>query len=135
VGDPQVWSIARLADGDCRDAAVDVNGFELSCVIPLDPEPEPSGATPFGLLAASLSSCTVMSVRTFLQRWGVPSGEVSVRVAVRAEGVAPVLERHVTVDCVVEPDLRRQLAAEVDSTPVTRLLRDSVPIRTVITTA
>jgi putative redox protein len=45
------------------------------------------------------------------------------------------LERHVTVDCVVEPDLRRQLAAEVDSTPVTRLLRDSVPIRTVITTA
>jgi hypothetical protein len=76
-----------------------------------------------------------MSVRTFLQRWGVSSGEVSVRVAVRAEGVAPVLERHVTVGCVVEPDLRRQLAAEVDSTPVTRLLRDSVPIRTVITTA
>ena len=45
------------------------------------------------------------------------------------------VERHVTVGCVVEPDLRRQLAAEVDSTPVTRLLRDSVPIRTVITTA
>ena len=75
-----------------------------------------------------------MSVRTFLQRWGVPSGEVSVRVAVRAGGAAPMLERHVTVAAVVDPDLRRQLAAEVDATPVTRLLRDSVPIRTVITT-
>jgi hypothetical protein len=56
-------------------------------------------------------------------------------VAVRAEGAAPVLDRYVTVSGVVDPDLRRQLAAEVDSTPVTRLLRDSVPIRTVITTA
>lgn len=129
-----MWSIARLADGDCRDAAVDVNGFELSCTIPLDPEPEPTGATPFGLLAASLSSCTVMSVRTFLQRWQVPAGEVTVRVAVRAGGSTPMLDRHVTVAAVVEPDLRGQLAAELDATPVTRLLRDAVPIRTTITT-
>jgi hypothetical protein len=54
----------------------------------------------------------------------VPTGEVSVRVAVRPGGPAPVLERHVTVAATVEPDLRRQLAAELDATPVTRLLRD-----------
>jgi len=46
VGEPRVWSIARLADGDCRDAAVDVNGFGLNCTIPIDDEPEPAGATP-----------------------------------------------------------------------------------------
>jgi len=135
VGEPRVWSIARLADGDCRDAAVDVNGFGLNCTIPIDDEPEPAGATPFGLLAASLSACTVMSARTFLQRWEVTAGEVSVRVAIRPAGAAPVLERHVTVAGAVEPDLRRQLMAELDATPVTRLLRDSIPIRTVLTTS
>lgn len=133
VGEPNVWSTARLADGDGRSADVDVNGLELICEIPLDSTPEPAGATPFGLLAASLSSCTVMSVRTFLQRWRLTPGEVQVRVAVRG-GTSPMLERTVTVDAVVDPDLREQLAAEVDSTPVTRLLRDAVPIRTVLRT-
>lgn len=128
-----MWSTARLADGDGRDADVAVNGFELTCTIPADAGPEPDGATPFGLLAASLSSCTVMSVRTFLQRWRIEPGEVTVRVAVRS-GAAPMLDRHVTVDAVVGQDLREQLAAEVDNTPVTRLLRDAIPIRTVLDT-
>jgi putative redox protein len=133
VGEPNVWSTARLADGDGRAADVDVNGFALSCEIPADAAPEPTGATPFGLLAASLSSCTVMSVRTFLQRWRIPPGEVEVRVAVRG-GTAPMLERTVTVEAAVDPDLREQLAVEIDATPVTRLLRDAVPIRTVLRT-
>ncbi len=133
VGEPNVWSTARLDDGDGRVAEVQVNGKSLSCEIPADSGPEPTGATPFGLLAASLSSCTVMSVRTFLHRWRVPPGVVEVRVAVRG-GASPMLERTVTVEAVVDPDLREQLAAEVDNTPVTRLLRDAVSIRTVLQT-
>lgn len=128
-----MWSTARLADDGGDVADVEVNGFALRATIPDDPAPEPAGATPFGLLAASLSACTVMSVRTFLRRWGVPPGEVTVRVAVRG-GAAAMLERHVTVDAVVGADLREQLSAEVDNTPVTRLLRDAVSIRTVLTT-
>ncbi|GAA2569699.1 OsmC family protein [Pseudonocardia hydrocarbonoxydans] len=133
MGEPNVWSTARLADGDGRYADVDVNGFSLHCEIPADSGPEPAGATPFGLLAASLSSCTVMSVRTFLRRWHVPPGDVEVRVAVQG-GPSPMLVRTVTVVAAVEPDLREQLSAEVDNTPVTRLLRDAVPIRTVLRT-
>lgn len=133
MGEPNVWSTARLPDGDGRTADVDVNGLSLTCDIPVDPVPEPEGVTPFGLLAASLSTCTVMSVRTFLHTWRVPPGEVRVRVAVRG-GDTPVLDRTVTVEAVVDPDLREQLAAQVDSTPVTRLLREAVPIRTVLRT-
>jgi putative redox protein len=133
VGEPNVWSTARLPGGEGRTAEVDVNGFGLSCDVPLDSGPEPEGATPFGLLAASLSACTVMSVRTFLHRWHVEAGEVTVRVAVRG-GAAPMLERVVTVDAEVGADLREQLSAEVDNTPVTRLLRDAVSIRTVLST-
>lgn len=131
MGEPSIRSTARLADGDGRTADVDVNGLTLSCEIPLDDTAEPIGATPFGLLAASLSTCTVMSVRTFLQRWRIVPGQVEVQVAV---GSGPVLVRTVVVDAVVETDLREQLAAEVDATPVTRLLRDAVPIKTVLRT-
>jgi putative redox protein len=131
VGEPSDRSTARLADGEGRCVDVDINGLGLACEVPLDASVEPTGATPFGLLAASLSACTVMSVRTFLHRWRIVPGEVEVRVGV---GPGPVLVRTVVVDAVVEPDLREQLSAEVDSTPVTRLLRDAVPIRTTITT-
>jgi putative redox protein len=133
VGEPNVWSTARLPDGDGRHAGITVNGLELSCEIPLDHEPEPSGATPFGLLAGSLSACTAMTVRTFLQRWRIDPGEVSVHVGFRP-GRPPMMERRVTVEAEVDPDMREQLAGEVDHTPVTVLLRDAIPIRTVLTT-
>lgn len=133
MGEPNVWSSAKLPDGDGRSAGVTVNGYELSCEIPLDPEPEPAGATPFGLLAGSLSACTAMSVRTFLQRWRVDPGEVVVDVAFRP-GRPPMMERRVTVEAEVGPDLREQLAIEVDHTPVTALLRDALTIRTQLTT-
>ena len=133
MAEPNVWSTARLADGDGRVADVEVNGQPLSCEIPADAGPEPVGATPFGLLAASLSSCTVMSVRTFLHRWRVPPGAVEVRVAVRG-GASPMLERTVSIEAAVDPDLREQLAVEVDNTPITRLLQDTVSIRTVLRT-
>jgi putative redox protein len=133
VGEPNVWSHATLPDGDGRDAGVRVNGYELRCEIPVDDGVEPAGATPFGLLAGSLSACTAMSVRTFLQRWRIEPGEVAVHVAFRP-GRPPVMERRVSVEADVDPDLREQLAREVDHTPVTVLLRDALTIRTVMET-
>jgi putative redox protein len=128
-----VWSVARLPAPESVAANLTVNGLELSCAVPDDEGAEPTGATPFGLLAASLSACTAMSVRTFLQRWHIDPGEVSVRVGVHPSR-PPMLDRHVMVAGEVGPDLREQLAGVVDSTPVTVLLRDAVTIRTVLTT-
>ena len=133
VGEPNVWSVARLPAPESEAADLSVNGLELSCAVPDDEGVEPAGATPFGLLAASLSSCTAMSVRTFLLRWRIDPGEVTVRVGVH-RSVPPMLDRHVTVAAEVGPDLREQLAGVVDSTPVTVLLRDAMTIRTELTT-
>jgi putative redox protein len=133
VGEPNVWSVAQLPAPESTAADLSVNGLELRCAVPDDDGSEPSGATPFGLLAASLSSCTAMSVRTFLTRWRIDPGQVTVRVGVHP-GRPPMLDRHVTVDAEVGPDLREQLAVAVDSTPVTVLLRDALTIRTVLTT-
>jgi putative redox protein len=133
VGEPNVWSIARLPDAEHRNAALSVNGVEVACEIPADSAPEPAGPTPFGLLAGSLSACTAMSVRDFLHRWRVEPGEVTVRVAVRP-GPAPMMDRQVTVGGAVDPDLRGQLADCIDNTPITRVLRDGITIRTTLTT-
>jgi putative redox protein len=40
----------------------------------------------------------------------------------------------VSVQGIVGTDLREQLAVEIDNTPVTRLLRDALTIRTTLTT-
>jgi putative redox protein len=133
VGEPNVWSVARLPTPDADIADLVVNGLELSCNVPDGTHAEPPGATPFGLLAASLSACTAMSVRTFLQQWRIDPGAVTVRVGVHP-GTPPMLDRHVTVDSAVSVDLRQQLSAVVAGTPVTVLLRDAVTIRTTLTT-
>jgi len=133
VGEPNVWSVARLPTPESEAADLVVNGFELQCAVPDGTADEPPGATPFGLLAASLSACTAMSVRTFLQRWHIDPGAVTVHVGVHPS-TPPMLDRRITVDSEVGKDLREQLAAVVNNTPVTVLLRDAVTIRTVLRT-
>jgi putative redox protein len=91
----------------------------------------PNGVAPAG--STPSSSGTAMSVRTFLLRWRIDPGEVTVRVGMH-RSVPPMMDRHVTVAAEVGPDLREQLAAVVDSTPVTVLLRDAMTIRTELTT-
>lgn len=125
---PAVWARGHLPHGDGRTVSLDVNGLAVDCVVPAGDDPV-EGATAFGLLAASLSSCTAMSVRTFLQRWEVPGAAVTVHVAFEA-GPPPVLHRRVALAADLDPDARRQLAAVVDSTPVTVLLRDALVIVT-----
>ncbi|HSK60992.1 MAG TPA: OsmC family protein [Actinomycetospora sp.] len=125
---PVVWARGRLPDGDGRVVSLDVNGLAVECTVPAG-EDEPGGATSFGLLAAALSACTAMSVRTFLQRFDLPRGPVEVDVAFES-GPSPVLHRRVALAADLDPDARTQLAAVVDGTPVTVLLRDAIVIVT-----
>lgn len=125
---PAAWARGRLPDGDGRVVSLDINGLALDCIVPAG-DGEPEGATSFGLLAAALSSCTAMSVRTFLQRFDLPQAPVEVDVALES-GPSPVLHRRVALAVDLDPDARAQLAAVVDGTPVTVLLRDAIVIVT-----
>lgn len=131
---PRVWATAQLAAGTGRAAEVDVNGYELPCEIPFDDHQVPTGPTSFGLLAAALSACTAMSARTFLQTWQMAPDHVDVRVAFET-GPPAVLHRRVTLAAAPPVELREQLAAVVDTTPVTVLLRESLTIVTEIVPA
>jgi putative redox protein len=124
-----VRAVGRLAPGSGRSVDLDIDGFEVRCEVPADDRAAMSGVTSIGLLAASLSACTAMSSRTFLQRWHIEPSRVQVEVRMHG-GRDAVMERHVVVDAALAPDMREQLAAVVDETPVTVLLRDSVTIVT-----
>jgi putative redox protein len=128
---PNDWAEAALPAGPGRSADVIINGYALACEIPLDEADAPGGPTAFGLLAASLSACTAMSARTFLGRWRQDPSTVAVHIAVQP-GRPSVLRRRVTVAALLSVELREQLAAIVDTIPITVLLRDSVPILTEI---
>jgi putative redox protein len=125
---PAAWARGRLPDGDGRVVSLDINGHALDCIVPAG-DGQPEGTTSFGLLAAALSSCTAMSVRTFLQRFDLPRAPVEVDVALEP-GPSPVLHRRVALAVDLDPDARAQLAAVVDGTPVTVLLRDAIVIVT-----
>lgn len=129
-----VRAVGRLAAGSGRSVDLDIDGFGMSCDVPADDLAAMSGATSFGLLAASLSACTAMSTRTFLERWRIEPSQVQVEVQMHG-GRDAVMQRHVVVDAALTPDMREQLAAVVDGTPVTVLLRDSLTILTRISSA
>ena len=125
---PAVWARGHLPDGDGRVVSVDVNGLPLACTVPGD-DSVPEGPTSYGLLAAALSSCTAMSVRTFLQRWEAAGSAVEVDVSFESSS-PPVMHRRVRLAADLDEDERRQISAVVDSTPVTILLRDALVIVT-----
>ncbi|MFC5065776.1 OsmC family protein [Actinomycetospora atypica] len=109
--------------------SLDVNGLSVDCAVPAD-DAAPEGASSFGLLAAALSACTAMSVRSFLQRWDL-GGDDEVEVDVFFQAGPPrVLHRRVGVRADLGVGIREQLAAVVDNTPVTVLLRDALVIVT-----
>ena len=124
-----VRAVGRLPAGSGRSVDLDIDGFGMSCDVPADSREAMTGATSFGLLAASLSACTAMSARTFLQQWRIEPSQVQVEVQMHG-GREAVMHRHVVVDAALTPDMREQLAAVVDGTPVTVLLRDSLTIMT-----
>lgn len=128
-----IWSRARLATDDGREVSLDLNGDRLRCTVPASAAEPATGATSFGLLAGALSSCTAMSVRTFLQRWHLEPAGVAVEVAFDT-GSPPVMHREVTVEAALDTGEREQLATVVDATPVTVLLQDSLIITTRIVT-
>src|SRR3712207_8734052 len=82
----------------------------------------PEGVTAFGLLAASLSSCTAMSVRTFLHRFELDSATVEVDVALEA-GPPPVLHRRGGPAAALDPHARAPLAAVGGPSPGAGRLR------------
>lgn len=101
-------------------------------------EPTPDGGTdtapsPFGLLSSALAACTVNTLRMYAKRkeWDLASIEVDIRFNTDDERRFSI-ERTVTLPADFPPDPRDRLAEIAERTPVTRAIREGVPITTTV---
>lgn len=132
---PTIRAHATLARDRDGEVEVSVNGHRVLMPDSALPEhhDEADGMASFGLLAGALSSCTALAVRTFLRRSQVAPAEVQVEILVEP-GPPAMMHRHLRLDTVLDTDLRGQLMAVADRTPITVLLKDNLPIVTHLTT-
>jgi uncharacterized OsmC-like protein len=121
---PRASAQARLPHGAARQAQVSVGSATIMA------DHDGAGASPLGLLAASLAACTVIAARTQLERLG-ERGDVEVVVTLDA-GPPPLFYRRVLLDNRLDSRDARVLAAALDRGVVTMMLRPAFTIRTAV---
>jgi putative redox protein len=88
-----------------------------------------AGASPFGLLLASLGACTAITLRMYAERKQWPLGAITVALAYRWQDDVPVIERSVTL-AGLDAAQRARCAEIAEKTPVTRALKRGIEIKT-----
>lgn len=99
-----------------------------------------AGPSPFGLLLCALGACTVMTLRTYARRHGVPLDEVRVRLVYETDGTRDAADgapgavarvrRRITLFGDLDAARRARLLEVAERTPVTLAVRAGVRIDT-----
>jgi putative redox protein len=89
-----------------------------------------AGASPFGLLLASLAACTAMTLKMYAERKEWPLDGLHVDLRIARTGDALGIDRTVTLSGALDETQRARLADIVERTPVTLAIKQGVPIAT-----
>jgi len=88
-----------------------------------------AGPSPFGLLLASLGSCTAITLRMYAERKQWPLETIGVQLSYRWENDAPVIERRLSLTG-LDQTQRARCVEIAEKTPVTRALKRGIEIHT-----
>jgi putative redox protein len=91
-----------------------------------------TGPTPFELLLASLASCTVMTLRMYIDRkmWNADAIHVDLQLF-KLEG-ATLIERNINIDGKMTAVQKERLAQIANACPVHKILSGQIMINTVV---
>ena len=104
-------------------------------------EPESSGGQdtgpdPFTLLLSSLASCTLITLRMYIDRkgWDIPSIAVSTNLyqEIKEEKLLTSIDRDILFTSPVEEDMKIKLQEIASSCPISKLLENDVKVRTFV---
>lgn len=137
---PAADGVVRVAETGAGkfQARVEAGGAMLMADEPVSVGGLASGPTPYELVAAGLGACTVMTMRLYADRKGIPleRGSVEVRHGKRAgETPQDVFERTLTLDGALDEEQRGKLFAIADKCPVHRTLEAGARVITRATPA
>ena len=121
---------ARSVDGPWR-VAMRVGHHDVQADEPAALGGEDTAPSPWGLLVASLASCTVITLRMYAEHkgWDVQGCEVGVVLTAEGEREWSV-ERTVALQGDLDDDQRARLLDVCERTPVTLALKHGLPIAT-----
>jgi len=112
---------------------VEAGGAVLMADEPMSVGGLASGPTPYELVAAGLGACTVMTLRLYAERKGLPLDKASVEVRhdrVAGQTPADVFERTLVLEGMLDEAQRASLFAIADKCPVHRTLEAGAQVVT-----
>ena len=89
-----------------------------------------TGPTPFELLLSALGACTAITLRMYADRKGWPLVGVDVRLLQQRVGDQDRIIRRIRLDGDLDDSQRARLLEIAERTPVTRAIRQGLPIDT-----
>ncbi|MGK4585691.1 OsmC family protein [Kitasatospora sp. HPMI-4] len=123
-------SAAVVATGTATDYRVEIRAGKHPVAAD---EPESSGGqdtapTPIGLLLSAVGSCTAITLRMYAQCKGWPLEQVRVHMAYEKSEHGDRLTRRIDLTGELDEAQRARLLDIAERTPVTRAVRDGLPI-------
>jgi putative redox protein len=91
-----------------------------------------TGPRPTELVLAGLGACTAITLRMYAERKGWSLGTIQVSVELQEEGEVQRIERRIAFSIALPPTQHRRLAEISDKTPMTRMLKAGIAIRTIL---
>jgi putative redox protein len=89
-----------------------------------------AGASPYGLLLASLAACTSITLRMYADRKGWELGPVRIDLEIVRDGDTERIARTILLAPALTSEQRTRLAEIAEKTPVTKSLRRGITILT-----
>jgi putative redox protein len=92
------------------------------------------GPDPYTLLLSSLVSCTLATLRMYIDHKGLSMPEIKVEANMFQkfgdEGTVMYIDRAITIKDVADPELRQRLIRVAENCPISKILKGNISIQT-----